>query len=199
MSEFSDIEIIDCLRKRQSYVVRYLSERYLPLIRLMVFQNGGSGEDAKDVFQDGLVIMLEKIDDPGFVLTCKFKTYLYCVCENLWKTVLDKRKAASNYREKNVEFFVEKDLSEIIDRKLYDDIFKDVFETLDDVSKNILNLYWQEISGQEIADRLGFTYGYVRKKKSEAQNEFTRKVKEHPGYKKIINSENVTRAVIKGN
>jgi RNA polymerase sigma factor (sigma-70 family) len=197
LREFSDIEIIDCLRKRQSYVVRYLSERYLPLIRMMVFQNGGSSEDAQDVFQDGLVIMLEKIDDPDFVLQCKFKTYLYCVCENLWKTVLDKRKAASNYRAKNNEPAVEKDISEAIDRKLYDDIFKEVYETLDEASRNILNLYWQDVSAQEIAERLGYTYGYVRKKKWEAQNDFARRVKEHPGYINIVKSEYVVKAVVK--
>lgn len=197
MREFTDTEIIDCLRKRQSYVVRYLSERYLPLIRLMVFHNGGSSEDAQDVFQDGLIIMLEKIDDPGFVLKCKFKTYLYCVCENLWKGVLDKRKAASNYLLKNKETTVEKDISEAIDGRLYDDIFRDVFENLDETCRTILSLYWQDLNAQEIADRLGYTYGYVRKKKYEAQNEFTRRVKEHPGYKKIIGSENALKSVIR--
>jgi len=80
MNEFSDKEIIECLKKRQSYVVQYLSDRYLPMIRLMVTQMGGSSEDAKDIFQDGLIIMLEKIDNNSFVLTCKFKTFLYSVC-----------------------------------------------------------------------------------------------------------------------
>ena len=46
------------------------------MIRLMVYQLGGSSEDAKDIFQDGLKIMLGKIDNKDFVLTCKFKTYL---------------------------------------------------------------------------------------------------------------------------
>ncbi len=34
VQEFTDIEIIECLRERKSYVVRYLSDRYLPMIRL---------------------------------------------------------------------------------------------------------------------------------------------------------------------
>jgi len=47
-------------------------------------------------------------------------------------------------------------------------------------SKKILTLYWQEKSPQEIADKLGYTYGYVRKKKCEAQSELTERVKRHP-------------------
>ncbi|MBP1665768.1 MAG: hypothetical protein H6Q23_628, partial [Bacteroidetes bacterium] len=33
---------------------------------------------------------------------------------------------------------------------------------------------------------LGLTYGYVRKKKSDAQAELVRKVKDHPDYRKIM-------------
>ena len=147
----------------------------------------------RDIFQDGLMIMLEKIDNKDFVLTCKFKTFLYCVCENLWKSVLVKRQAATNYFTRRVEADGEKDFTELMDNKLYENIFWDVFETLDPVSKKILKLYWQEMSPQEIADKLGYTYGYVRKKKCEAQSELTEKVKKHPDYKRIMNSERLPR------
>ena len=196
VKDYTDSEIIECLRKRQSYVVHYLSDRYMPMIRLMVSQMGGTNEDSHDIFQDGLIIMLEKIDNKDFVLTCKFKTYLYCVCEHLWKCVLDKRTAASNYFMRKDETDVEKDFTELIDHNMYEKIFRDVFETLDPVSKTILNLYWQEISPQEIAKKLGYTYGYVRKKKSEAQNELTEKVKKHPGYKRIISTENAAMEIV---
>jgi RNA polymerase sigma factor (sigma-70 family) len=196
LKEYTDNEIIECLRNRQSYVVHYLSDRYMPMVRLMVFQNGGSVEDARDIFQDGLIIMLEKLDNKEFALTCKFRTFLYCVCENLWKTVLDKRQAASNYISRRMEPEIEKDFTELIDHKLYQEIFRDVFETLDPISKKILTLYWQEVSPQQIADKMGYTYGYVRKKKCEAQSELTDKVKRHPGYVRIRSTEITAREVV---
>ncbi len=196
MKEYSDKEIIECLRNRQSYVVHYLSDRYMPMIRLIVYPNGGTNEDAHDIFQDGLIIMLEKLDNKEFALTCKFKTFLYCVCEHLWKRVLDKRQAASNYLTRRNEPEVEKDFTEIIDQQTYEEIFSDVFETLDPISKKILTLYWQEISPQEIADKLGYTYGYVKKKKCEAQSELTEKVKKHPGYMLIKRTELAAREVV---
>jgi RNA polymerase sigma factor (sigma-70 family) len=196
VKEYTDTEIIECLRNRQSYVVHYLSDRYMPMIRLMVYQKGGTSDDAHDIFQDGLIIMLEKLDNKEFSLTCKFKTFLYSVCEHLWKTVLDKRQAASNYLSKRDEPENEKDITEMIDHQMYEKIFHDVFETLDPISKKILTLYWQEVSPQEIADRLGYTYGYVRKKKCEAQSELTEKVKRHPGYKQIRSTEIAAREVV---
>lgn len=162
----------------------------------MVYQKGGTNEDARDIFQDGLIIMLEKLDDKKFALTCKFKTFLYCVCENLWKTVIEKRQSAVIYLARRSDPESEKDFTDVLDHQMYQEIFQEVFETLDPISKKILTLYWQEIPPQEIAARLGYTYGYVRKKKSEAQSELTEKVKKHPGYMRIESTETATREVV---
>ena len=185
MKEYSDQEIIECLRNRQGYVVHYLSDRYLPMIRLMVHQWGGTSEDAKDIFQEALLIMLYKIDRDEFVLTCKFKTFLYSVSENLWKTILEKRKAASNYLNRRLDDTSESDFSVLYDNQLYQNIFYDMFETLEPNCKRILKLYWEEYSPKEIAVKLGYTYGYVRKKKCECQGELISKVKNNPKYKSI--------------
>lgn len=191
VKEYTDKEIIECLRNRQSYVVRYLHDRYFPMIRLMVKQYGGSREDALDLFQDGLMILIEKIDNKDFALTCKLMTYLYCVCENLWRSIQDKRNAAEIYLSKqNID--IEEDFSEELDNELYESILRDSFNSLDESGKNILKLYFQDLTLYEIADKLGFTYGYVRKKKSETQAELIKKVKSHPDYKRIVKHETLT-------
>jgi len=159
------------------------------MIRLMVTQLGGTSEDARDIFQEGLMIMLEKLDNKEFALTCKFKTFLYCVCENLWKSVIVKQKAEANYYKRRVEADDDDDFTELMDNKLCQEIFWTVFGTLDPAGKNILKLYWEEVSPQEIANRLGYTYGYVRKKKCEIQAELIAKVKRHPDYKRIMKPE----------
>ena len=198
MKEYTDSEILQCLKKRQSHVVRYLFNRYMPMIRLMVTQMGGTVEDAKDVFQDGLIIMLEKIDNNELVLRCKFKTFLYSICENLWKAVLAKRKAVENYKHRRIETDSIKDFTEVYDNELYQNIFEDVYETLDPVSRKILKLYWQDYSPKEIAVKLGYTYGYVRKKKCESQGELIKKLLDHPQYKLIRKTEEAIKNVVIG-
>ena len=197
VKEYTDNEIIECLRNRQSYVVHYLFDRYMPMIRMMVYQNGGTIDDARDIFQDGLIIMLEKLDNKQFALTCKFKTFLYCVCEHLWKTLLEKRQSAANYLTRKPEPEDDKDFTELMDHQMYEKIFQDVFKTLDPIGRKILNLYWKELSVQEIADKLGYTYGYVKKKKCEAQSELTEKVKKHPEYIRIKSTEMAAREVVR--
>ena len=167
------------------------------MIRLMVVQMGGTPEDARDIFQEGLMIILEKIDDRSFALTCKFKTFLYCICENLWRMILMKRKAAANYMLRKADEESEKDPAEEMDNELYQNIFREAFELLDDSGKKILRLYWEEKSPAEIAETLGYTYGYVRKKKSEAQAELTRRIKSHPGFIRLMKLENIAQKAIK--
>ena len=166
------------------------------MIRLMIYNMGGTLEDAKDIFQDGLMIMLEKIDSKDFVITCKFKTFLYCICENLWKKVLVKRQSETNYLTRRIQTDNDSDFTELMDTKLYSTIFWDVYKSLDKVGKKILKLYWQEMSPQEIANTLGYTYGYVRKKKCEAQKAMTEKVKRHPDYMRIKNSVEVAKHIV---
>lgn len=196
VKEYTDSEIIECLRNRQSYVVKYLLDRYLPMIRLMVTQSGGSPEDARDLFQEGLMIILEKIDNREFALTCRFKTFLYSICENLWRISLAKQKSAGNYFLRRPEEEDDSDPGERIDNEMYQSIFREAFDSLDEVSRKILKLYWLDKSPAEIAEMLGYTYNYVRKKKSEAQAELTGKVKSHPEYLKIMRSKNLVQNVV---
>lgn len=196
VKEYSDIEIIECLRDRKSFVVHYLSYRYLPMIRYMIAKMGGTSEDARDIFQEGLMIIIEKLDDRNFSLTCKFKTLLYSICENLWKMILKKRQAAANYFIRNNETTEDEDISDNIDKSLFREIIQKVFDTLDPVGKKILMLYWKDFSPQEIAEKLGYSYGYVRKKKCEVQAELIEKIKKHPDYIKIIHSGLIAENVV---
>jgi len=196
VKEYTDFEVIECLRERKSYVVRYLSDKYLPMIRFMVLKMGGTTEDARDIFQEGLMVMIEKLDDRNFSLSCKFKTLLYSICENMWKMSLKKKQSAANYLSRARVINEEEDISESIDNALCREIFQDVYNSLDPVGKKILSLYWEDVSPQDIALKLGYSYGYIRKKKCEVQAELIEKVKRHPDYLKIVNSGIIAESVV---
>ncbi|MCL6524537.1 MAG: sigma-70 family RNA polymerase sigma factor [Thermoflavifilum sp.] len=50
----------------------------------MVKKNNGWEEDAEDIFQESLIILLERAQSPDFVLTSRLNTYLYAVSRHLW-------------------------------------------------------------------------------------------------------------------
>ena len=99
--------------------------------------------------------------------------------------VLDKQKAARNYELRRTANVLDSDFTENGDRVFYENIFRQCFDTLDEVSQKILKMYWMEISPSEIAQKLGYSYGYVRKKKSECMKELKNRIICHPDYKEL--------------
>lgn len=54
---------------------------YFPSIQHMVVTHGGDQEEAYDLFQDALMIFIEKVRTETFELTSSIKTYLYSICK----------------------------------------------------------------------------------------------------------------------
>ncbi len=71
--------------------LREIYAKYLPRIARFIQMNGGSAEDAKDVFQEAIVRIYRKSKSPDFLITSQFYTFLYGVCRNLWGNQLQKK------------------------------------------------------------------------------------------------------------
>ncbi|MCB2378482.1 sigma-70 family RNA polymerase sigma factor [Hymenobacter sp. BT635] len=78
------------LTSREQTLTR-IYQRTFPMVRRHVQQHGGTPPDAKDVFQDALVVFYEKATTEGFVLSASVSTYLVGICRNLWRQELSRR------------------------------------------------------------------------------------------------------------
>ena len=54
------------------------------MIQAFILNNNGSSEDARDIFQEAMIVLYEKATSGRFELTAQVKTYLYSVCRRLW-------------------------------------------------------------------------------------------------------------------
>lgn len=78
---------------RQIYFEK-VYQKYFKQTEAYILKNNGSRDDARDVFQEVMLILLEKLDDPDFEMTSSLSTYLYAVSRNLW---LNKLKVNSKF------------------------------------------------------------------------------------------------------
>lgn len=76
--------ILEQLKTEEDASFELLYKFYFPSIALYVRQNMGKTEDAEDIFQEAIIILLQKVRQPDFVLTSSLKTYLYAISKNLW-------------------------------------------------------------------------------------------------------------------
>lgn len=65
---------------------------YFPLIQKYVVQNNGNNEDAKDLFQQALLVFYQKFSEGKYEYTAKISTFLYAICRNNWNKKLTRGK-----------------------------------------------------------------------------------------------------------
>ena len=155
----SNERLIQQLKSNDRDLFINLYEYEFPKIYWHIRNNSGSFEQAKDVFQDSLVIVMEKIIQNNFDLTCSFGTYLFSVAKNLWFTQLKRQKSEVISSLANLSEF-ENEI-QIINS---DDMPEDYHEIAPAISKlgkgcqKLLNLYYYEQKDWEtIASELGYT------------------------------------------
>ena len=129
------------------------------MVLQMILNNNGNDADAKDVFQEGVIVLYNKVKTGEFELTSKLKTYIYSVCRRIW---LKKLSRANNKitELKDVHDFlpVENDLEMHETRDLQFNKMEESMLMLGEPCQTIIrDFYMQNKSMQEICDKFGYT------------------------------------------
>ncbi len=70
-----------------------LYKMHYSMILHFIINNNGTEQEAKDIYQEAMIVLYEKIREDSFEFQCKIKTYLYSVCRRLWlKRLTEKSK-----------------------------------------------------------------------------------------------------------
>jgi len=72
------------LRKGERGAIQAVYEQAYSLCAAFVLNNNGTKDDAKDLFQEALIVLIQKLKIPEFELTANIKTYMYAIVRNLW-------------------------------------------------------------------------------------------------------------------
>jgi RNA polymerase sigma factor (sigma-70 family) len=143
-------EIFDRIRKGDEKALEFIYKKYYRMMTKMVISNSGTEEEARDVYQDALVVFWQKARSGNLVMTSKMSTFIYSVCQNLWRKELDRKKRLSNEE-------VDSSVSINTDSAEREKIVARCLEQLGDTCRKVLMYYYfDELSMQEIADKLGF-------------------------------------------
>jgi len=137
-----------CKGDEQALEIVY-QKNYRMMVRV-VTSNNGTEDEARDVYQEAVVVFWQKAISGDLVLTSKMSTYIYSICLNLWRKELDRKKRYSNE---------EKDSAEVQnqDKEERARIIRESIDKLDDTCRKVLSYYYFDgMSMQDIADKIGF-------------------------------------------
>ena len=128
------------------------------MVQSLIVSNNGSADDAKDIFQEAMMVLYEKARLENFELNCLLKTYVYSVCRRLWlkRLVYQNRFSINDVQEETVA--VDEDL-EVHERKDQEfDMMEKAMGNLGEPCKSLLEaFYLQKRNMQEIALSFGYT------------------------------------------
>jgi RNA polymerase sigma factor (sigma-70 family) len=151
--------IIAEIRKQNEVALRELYRTHYPMIRNLVVNNSGNEQDAKDVYQEAVIVFYEKLQQQDFMLTCKIKTYLYAVCRRLWLKRLAERKwYTGNIDELETFLGVEEEVNDVEEKTIALRRMQSSLEGLGEPCRTIItDFYIGNLGMEEITTKFGYT------------------------------------------
>lgn len=185
MQEIAVANILEGLRERDTKVLDYIYENFYEQIKVFINKNSGSDEDAKDIYQDALLVIYQKARKNNLSLSCSFNTYLYSVCRLLWLKQLEARKHQKVATEDTSTFIeLEPGIYELFELNERYKLYQDHFKKLSFSCQKVLELFLAGVPLKEIASILGFKSDvYAKKRKYQCKEKLINSIKSDPEFK----------------
>ncbi|MEM7037240.1 MAG: sigma-70 family RNA polymerase sigma factor, partial [Bacteroidota bacterium] len=176
-----------------SAVLKHLYASFFPRIGNFIKSNSGTEEDARDIFQDAVMVVFEKSRTPSFKLSSSLFTFLYSVCRNLWLKKLRKKDRQGVTLEQDlvsIDDPVEMEASELTRHAQYQ-LYRKKFRELGDQCRQLMQLSLEGKRMREIVEKMGFSSEqYARKRKFKCKEKLIRLIRQDPEFVHLSLTEN---------
>ena len=128
-------------------------------VQSLIINNNGTADDAKDIFQEAMIVLYEKARSGTFELNCLIKTYVYSVARRLWlKRLQQANRFNGEISGSEAAVPVEDDIGEHARRDAEFEMMEKAILSLGEPCKSLLEaFYLQKRNMQEIATSFGYT------------------------------------------
>ncbi len=152
--------IVQDLKGENNHAFGQLYKEYFGMVNRFITNNSGQTSDAEDIFQDTMIVLLEKLRQDDFQLTASLKTYIIAIAKNLWFKKLRNKKEEFDFSLlENVDFYQEIEAS-IENEKTYKDKLQNLLHKITKHCQGLIHdMFFKENSVEEIQKN----YGYANK------------------------------------
>ncbi|HEX9510674.1 MAG TPA: sigma-70 family RNA polymerase sigma factor [Puia sp.] len=155
----NDPKIIELIRTDRNDSALNALYRHFPLMQKMIRSKGGTPDDAEDIFQEALIILVRKVRQDNFQLTAQLSTYLFSVCRFLWKDELKKRRQPIPLDlDTGLSGPAEEELSAAVEEENRARLAEKVLHELKERCRELLVLFYEgRLKLKDIAARMGYS------------------------------------------
>jgi RNA polymerase sigma factor (sigma-70 family) len=155
----NEIALLEGLAKDDRQAVQTIYKQHYNMVQSLVINNNGTADDARDIFQEAMIVLYEKAKSGQFELTSQLKTYIYSVCRRLWlKRLQQQQKYVPEVASLEETVPVEEEL-DLHEQKNVDlQMMEKAMLSLGEPCKSLLEAYYlQKKNMTEIAGNFGYT------------------------------------------
>jgi RNA polymerase sigma factor (sigma-70 family) len=182
VGRFTIEQIIKGVRRRDNSVLQYIYKSYYPLVLRFVLFNKGTEQDAKDTFQETIIVLFKNIrEDPNLTIDCTFQTYIYSIARLLWFKHLKSLKDSDEVRliESHAHIVFEEP-KPFTEEDIEYAIFQKAFLQLPPDCQQIIKMSIDGFSQKDICQKMGLmSENYISKRKHYCKEYLIRIIKEN--------------------
>jgi RNA polymerase sigma factor (sigma-70 family) len=151
--------LLQGLARNDKKAVETIYRENYTMVQSLIINNNGTADDARDVFQEAMIVLYEKARSGTFELNCQIKTYVYSVSRRLWlKKLQQSRRFTSDIGNTESVVPVEEDLDDHVKRDQEFEMMEKAISGLGEPCKSLLEAFYiQKKNMQEIASGFGYT------------------------------------------
>lgn len=158
-SENNERLLLQGLARNDKKAVETIYKENYSTVQSLIINNNGTADDAKDIFQEAMIVLYEKARSGNFELSCQIKTYVYSVSRRLWlKRLQQANRYSGDLGNAEALVQVEDDIEEHTRRDAEFEMMRKAIVSLGEPCKSLLEaFYLQKKNMQEIAVSFGYT------------------------------------------
>lgn len=158
-AELNEQALLNGLARDDRKAIETIYKSNFSMVQSFILNNNGSFDDARDIFQEAMIVLYENAKSESFVLTCQIKTYVYSICRRLWlKRLQQLNRFSSNVESLEETVPVEEDIEFQEKRNADFVIMEKALGSLGEPCKGLLEAYYmQKKDMTEIASLYGYT------------------------------------------
>ena len=151
--------LLEGLAKNERQAIETLYRQHYKMVQSLIINNQGTIDDARDVFQEAMIVLYEKAKSGSFELHCQIKTYVYSVCRRLWlKRLQQMQKFVPNVNGLDQVVPVEEEVEVAEKRNADYHLMEKAMMNLGEPCKSLLEAFYvQKKNMTEIAGNFGYT------------------------------------------
>lgn len=178
-------ELVRGIVENDLTILKRIYSESLPEVIKYVKRNSGTEDDGKDVFQEGVIVIFRKASAGDLELTTSFHNFLFTICKRIWLKKLRKTTGKEVPFDQVLEYSDEDDLDEAILKSQKWELFNKRFMDLSEECRQVLKMLFNKVSGKEIAEKMGYTEDYAKRKKYKCKQSLADLIKSDPNYQQL--------------